>query len=179
MQHAPGQTGKPFWTHSEYAHLRELPALQIGSQVKRGDVVGLTSNTGISGQQARAKAEAPSTSTGTGKACRSALHFSIMYSDRPDYAVLARLGGYLVPVRARWMDPVAFYRSGLPYDSDALANLEEGKKQVQIPFQTPDGKLHPAETRRIWPYPLCDAVMDGEARVPVARCRWPSDRAPR
>jgi len=90
---------------------------------------------------------------GTGKACRSALHFSIMYSDSPDYAVLPRHGGSLVPVRARWMDPVAFYRSGPPYDSDALANLDEGKKQVQIPFQTPEGKLHPAETRLIWPYP--------------------------
>lgn len=153
LQHAPGQTGKPFWTYSEYAHLRELPALQIGSQVKRGEVVGLTSNTGISGQEARAKAGAPSSSTGTSKARRSALHFSIMYSDSPDYAVLPRHGGSLVPVRARWMDPVAFYRSGPPYDSDALANLDEGKKQVQIPFQTPEGKLHPAETRLIWPYP--------------------------
>lgn len=151
LQHAPEQTGKPFWVYSEYAHLQELPALQIGSRVNRGDVVGLTSNTGISGQAARAKAGG--SSSGSGKTRRDALHFAIMYSENPDYVVLQKNGGYLVPVRAQWMDPVAFYRSSPPYDSVAVAGEKESEKQVRIPFQTPNGAVHPPESRLIWPYP--------------------------
>lgn len=150
LQHAPMQTGKPFWAYSEYAHLQELPALQIGSQVKRGDVVGLTSNTGISGQAARAKAGG--SSARPGKTRRDALHFAIMYSESPDFAVLQKNGGYLVPVRAQWMDPVSFYRSTPPYDSDAVAGLKESEKQIRIPFQTPGGAVHPPESKLIWPY---------------------------
>ncbi len=150
LQHAPDQTGKPFWVYSEYAHLQELPALQIDSQVKRGDVVGLTSNTGISGQAARAKAGG--SSSGSGRTRRDALHFAIMYSESPDYAVLQKNGGHLVPVRAKWMDPVAFFRDAPPYDSDAVAGLRESEKQVRIPFQTSDGAVHPAGSKLIWPY---------------------------
>jgi len=150
LQHSPEQTGKPFWVYSEYAHLQELPALQIGNQVNRGDVVGLTSNTGISGQAARAKAGG--LSSGPGKTRRDALHFSIMYSESPDYAVLQKNGGYLVPVRAKWMDPVAFFRGTPPYDSDAVAELKESEKQVRIPLQTSNGEIHPAESKLIWPY---------------------------
>ena len=150
LQHAPVQTGKPFWVYSEYAHLQELPALQIGSQVKRGDVVGLTSNTGISGQAARAKAGG--SGFGSGKTRRDALHFAIMYSESPDYAVLQKNGGYLVPVRAQWMDPVTFYRSTPPYASAAVAELKESEQPVRIPFQTLAGAVHPPESKLIWPY---------------------------
>lgn len=149
LRHAPEQTGKQFWVYSEYAHLQELPQLQIGQAVKRGDVVGLTSNTGISGQEARARAGGKSS---RGRVRRDALHFSIMYSDNPDYVVLNRNGGYLVPVRGRWMDPVALYRSAMPHDSDALADLPENEKLVQIPFQTLNGKVQPYESKLIWPY---------------------------
>lgn len=151
LRHAPNQTGKPFWVYSEYAHLPELPRLSIGQHVKRGDEVGKTSNTGISGQEARARAGG-SASFGRGKVRRDAIHFSIMYSDNPDYVVFKNNGGYLVPVGARWMDPVAFYRGTPPYDSDSIANLPTSEKKVSIPFQTIGGELHPSTSLLIWPY---------------------------
>lgn len=150
LRHTPEQTGKPFWTYSEYAHLLQLPSLSIGQQVKRGDEVGKTGNTGISGQEARARAG--DTSSRRGKVRRDALHFSIMYSDTPDYAVINRNGGYLIPVAARWMDPVAIYRSAPPYDSDTLATLSSVDRKVPIPFQTANGEIHPGESKLIWPY---------------------------
>ncbi len=151
LQHAPDQTGKSFWVYSEYAHLSELPAFSIGQQVKRGDEVGKTSNTGISGKEARARA-GNSSSFGSGKVRRDAIHFSIMYSDNPEYVVLRHNGGYLVPVGGRWMDPVAFYRNTPPYDSDSVAKLPASEKKVPIPFQTIGGELHPSASRLIWPY---------------------------
>lgn len=150
LRHAPEQTGKPFWIYSEYAHLLQLPPFSIGQQVKRGDEVGKTSNTGISGQEARARAG--DTSSRRGKVRRDALHFSVMYSDSPDYAVIDRNGGYLIPVGARWMDPVAIYRSAPPYDSDTLATLSAADKNVPIPFQIVGGGVYPEGSKLIWPY---------------------------
>ncbi len=150
LRHAPEQTGKPFWVYSEYAHLKELPPLQIGGHVKRGDMVGLTSNTGISGQEARAKAGG--LSFGRGKTRRDAIHFSIMYSDSPDYVVLQNHGGHLVPIRARWMDPVTFYRNAPPYDSDVVVALKEDEKKVSIPIQVHNGVTIPPGSKLIWPY---------------------------
>jgi len=150
LQHAPEQTGKPFWAYSEYAHLRELPPLSIGQAVRRGDVVGYTSNTGISGAEARARAG--DTSLRGVRTRRDALHFSILYSESPDYAVLPGHGGYLVPVGARWMDPVAFFRATPPYDAPALAALTADDKRVAVPAAGPDGKVRPAGGRLIWPY---------------------------
>lgn len=151
LRHSPEQTGKPFWVYSEYAHLLELPPLAVGQKVKRGDEVGKTSNTGISGKEARERITG-SSFRGPGRERRNALHFSIMYSDSPDYAVLEKKGGYLIPVRGRWMDPVAFYRSQPPYNSDALAALPETDKQVPIPCQDSEGKAHQPNTKLIWPY---------------------------
>lgn len=149
VQHAPEQTGKPFWIYSEYAHLLELPPLAIGQQVRRGDEVGKTSNTGISGAEARARA---GDSTARSRVRRDAIHFSIMYSDTPDYAIFRKNGGYLIPVNGRWMDPVAVYRPAPPYDSDALLALPETEKSVSVPFQTEAGEVMPPASKLIWPY---------------------------
>lgn len=149
LQHSPEQTGKPFWVYSEYAHLLELPPLVIGQQVRRGDEVGKTSNTGISGAEARARAGDNSARMGVR---RDAIHFSIMYSNTPDFAIFKKNGGYLIPVSGRWMDPVAFYRPAPPYDSDALLALPEVEKRVSVPFQTEAGEVMPPSSKLIWPY---------------------------
>lgn len=154
IQHSPAQTGKPFWVYSEYAHLLELPPLMVGQSVKLGDEVGKTSNSGISGAEARAKAGGGSTrSRSRDSIRRDAIHFSIMYSDSADYAVLPMNGGFLVPVKGRWMDPVAIYRTNPPYDSDSLTALPDDKKLVPIPLIDNKGVVHPANSKLIWPYP--------------------------
>jgi hypothetical protein len=149
LQHAPEQTGKPFWAYSEYAHLQELPPLAIGQPVRRGGEVGKTGNTGISGAEARARAGDFNART---RARRDAVHFSIMYSDTPDYAIFKKNGGYLIPVGGRWMDPVAFYRAAPPYDSDALLPLPEAEKRPSVPFQTETGEVVPSASKLVWPY---------------------------
>lgn len=151
LRHAPEQTGKPFWVYSEYAHLLQLPPLTIGQQVKRGDEVGKTSNSGISGHEARMRA-GDNSLRGAGRARRDALHFSIMYSESPDYAVIGRAGGYLIPVDGRWMDPVAFYRQEPPWNSDAIAALPSANKRIAIPIQSESGEVLPAASKLIWPY---------------------------
>lgn len=154
LQHSPVQTGKPFWVYSEYAHLLELPPLKIGQSVKLGDEVGKTSNSGISGAEARARAGGTSKkSTPRDAIRRDAIHFSIMYADTADYAVIPTNGGFLVPIKGRWMDPVALYRQLPPYDSDSLVALPDEKKSVQIPFLDTKGVLYPAKSKLIWPYP--------------------------
>ena len=149
LQHAPEQTGKPFWIYSEYAHLLELPPLAIGQYVRRGDQVGKTSNTGISGAEARARA---GDNTARSRDRRNAIHFSIMYSDTSDYAIFRKNGGYLIPVNGRWMDPVAVYRPAPPYASEALLVLPETEKRVPVPFQTEAGEVVPPTSKLIWPY---------------------------
>lgn len=151
LRHSPPQTGLPFWTYTEYAHLMELPPLTLGQQLRRGEVVGQTSNTGLSGAEARAKVNGSNPSR---KAVvrRHALHFSVMYSDSPDYAVLKRQGGELVPVRDRWMDPLNYFRSAPPYDSEAVAALPEADKRVKVPLVSASGQLWPPASLLSWPY---------------------------
>lgn len=154
VQHPPESTGKPFWAYSEYAHLLELPALAIGDQVKRGDIVGLTSNTGISGAEARSKRGGGGGPHGdSGRVRRDALHFSILYSDGPDYAILMRGGGHLVPVGGQWMDPVSFYQPSGPFHPKDVANLSEDRKRINIPVSMTAGSVTPNESKVIWPYP--------------------------
>jgi hypothetical protein len=50
------------------------------------------------------------------------------------------------------MDPNAFYRLELPYDSQFLVKLPNDQKQVSVPYMKADGTLVPAGTKRIWPY---------------------------
>ncbi|TXH88364.1 MAG: M23 family metallopeptidase [Rhodoferax sp.] len=149
LRHKPEQTGLPFWTYSEYAHLQELPDLHVGQKVKRGDVVGLTSNTGISGQETREKNGGEIRKK---IVRRPALHFSIMYSAQADYAVIQRSGGYLVPVNGRWMDPLVFFRGAPPYSSSEVAEMPSSDKRIQIPIQLIDGKSVPERSKLTWPY---------------------------
>lgn len=150
LRHAPEETGKSFWVYSEYAHLEALPSLNIGQKVKSGDVVGRTSNTGISGQQARVKAGAMDMKFA--RARRDALHFSILYSESSKYFSGRE---HIVPIGGKWMDPVALYRSGPPYESQALAQLPAEEKMVAIPFSLGNGEVILAQSKLIWPY-ACD-----------------------
>lgn len=134
LRHAPHQTRLPFWTYTGYAHLDALPPFKPSQRVKKGQVLGPTGNSGIGGMSRRQITRR-----------RAALHFSVVYSASPDYAVV-------VPVKGRWMDPVGFFRTQPPWESNALKALPENDKYVAIPVMRDDGQFFPADTRRIWPY---------------------------
>lgn len=133
LRHSPKQTGLPYWIYSQYTHLKNYPRFDIGTPVKKGEKIGITSNTGLMGKRER----------------RDALHFAILYSKSPKWT---NTGKAVVPADAFWMDPNAFYRSSGPYDSKTLRNLTKDEKKIKIPYLFVDGSLNPKETKKIWPY---------------------------
>jgi len=136
LRHAPEQTGLPFWTYSQYTHLREMSPLPVGTAIRMGQEIGKTSNTGTMGRRVR----------------RDALHFAILYSRSPEWS---NDGRFVMPRDGYWMDPNAFYRREAPWESRSLAALPDDAKKVPVPYMKPDGTFMPAGTQRIWPYP-CD-----------------------
>jgi hypothetical protein len=135
LRHTPAQTGLPFWTYSQYTHLKKMSPLKIGDQVELGAEIGKTSNTGVMGRRVR----------------RDALHFAILYSEFPQWS---NDGWVVTPKDGFFMDPNAFYRLNPPYDSQSLVNLPKDQKKVPVPYMKADGTLVPPGTKRIWPY-LC------------------------
>lgn len=135
LQHAPADTGLKVWTYTEYKHLKELPALDLGRRVAMGEAIALSGKTGT--QDAH-----------YGPSGHAHLHVSAFYSDRPDYTT--RL--ILVPVDGQWMDPLALFR-GPPVDSRSAAALPDAGKKVGIPYATRNGAATPAGTRTVWPLP--------------------------
>jgi murein DD-endopeptidase MepM/ murein hydrolase activator NlpD len=134
LRHTPEQTGLPFWTYSQYTHLREMSPLLIGAHVEMGQEIGKTSNTGKMGRRIR----------------RDALHLAIVYSERPEWSNDGRV---VTPKEGHFMDPNAFYKLKPPYDSQSLATLPEDQKRVPVPYMKTDGSFVPMDTKRIWPYP--------------------------
>lgn len=134
LQHAPEDTGLPVWTYTEYKHLIELPALEIGARVKRGQVLAKAGLTGTTGGH-------------YGEDGHSHLHLAAYLSPGKDY----RGKVAFIPVDGQWMDPLALYRRP-PIDSQALAALPAAEKAVPISYQRPDGSTVPADARVIWPF---------------------------
>lgn len=133
VRHTPAQTGLAFWTYSQYTHLQEMSPLAIGTQVKMGDEIGKTSNTGKMGKRVR----------------RDALHFAVLYSPHAEWS---HDGVVVAPKDGRFMDPNAFYRLQPPYDSPSLVQLPIREKKVPTPYMKPGGMFVPSDTQRIWPY---------------------------
>ena len=102
-------------------------------EVKMGDEIGRTSNTGKMGKRVR----------------RNALHFAVLYSEHPEWS---NDGMVVTPKDGYFMDPNAFYRSDPPYDSPSLVKLSRNQKRVPVPYKKADGTFVPSDTKRIWPY---------------------------
>lgn len=132
LQHAPADTGLGVWTYTEYKHLRELPALEIGRRVAAGEPIAVSGKTGTQGGH-------------YGPSGHPHLHLSALWSGRADYTVHA----VLVPADGHWMDPIALFR-GPPVDSPSIAALPAAGKRVPVPY-TAGGALNPAGTRTVWP----------------------------
>lgn len=148
LRHAPADTGLPMWTFSQFAHLRELPNLKYGDRVTKGQVVGITSNTGTSGPR---------------YVRRPGIHFAIISNDTGKYY---RDADFIFPLDGRWTDPHAIYRGGPEFDSTAMKALPAEQKQIRIPYMMLDGSFVPAETKLIWPYPCSERPLPETRRNP-------------
>lgn len=133
LRHIPDQTGLPFWTYSQYTHLKEMSPLTLGAKVKMGEQIGKTANTGKMGKRIR----------------RHALHFAILYSKSPEWS---NDGVVVTPKNGYFMDPTAFYRLESPYDSPSMLKLPKKEKYIPVPYMTNNRKIVPADAKRIWPY---------------------------
>jgi murein DD-endopeptidase MepM/ murein hydrolase activator NlpD len=151
LRHSPQDTGHQIWIYTQYTHLLKMPTLDIGQRVQMGQVIGKTSNSGISGREARKRhgSGGGSGRRGGSKIRRHALHFGVLYSTSRKYMKNKKL---LVPVDAYWMDPNALYRKSPPFDSASLKALPENQKLIPIPYMLTSGNIIPADTKLIWPY---------------------------
>lgn len=138
LRHSPDDTGLPFWTYTEYAHMNAVPNLKVGQRVRMGEILGPTGNSGLS---------AKNTSGINNR--RPGLHFAVYYSETRRYA---EVQNYVIPENPRWMDSNAFYRKSGPYDSQSLKALPEAEKGIPIPIMYLDGTTEPVTTKMIWPY---------------------------
>jgi hypothetical protein len=124
LQHAPDDTGLPFWVYSTYRHVDPVPDLAVGSVVKVGQVIGRS-----------------------GKPAYPNFHLATLVSGSDRYD--AR-GSTVVVAGARLVDPAVVYVRGL----GGLAELERRPPAmlgVLIPYATDDGAIHPGKSRVIWP----------------------------
>ena len=46
LQHAPADTGLPFWLYTLYSHFNQMPAWEIGQRVRMGEVLGPNGRSG-------------------------------------------------------------------------------------------------------------------------------------
>ncbi len=138
LRHSPQDSGLPFWTYSEYAHLKTAPELVVGQRVSKGQIIAVTGNTGVKPNSKSAESKR-----------RPAIHYAIYYSETPRFAVM---GNYAIPEKPHWMDPVALYRNQAPYDSQSLLALPDAEKDVAVPVMMVDGSFSSPDAKRIWPY---------------------------
>jgi hypothetical protein len=124
LQHAPDDTGLPFWVYSTYRHFDPAPELAVGNVVKVGEVIG-----------------------SSGKAVYPNLHLATLVSGSDRYDARGRT---VVVAGARLVDPSVIYVRGL----GGLGDLERRPRPmlgVLIPYAAEDGELHPGKSRVIWP----------------------------
>lgn len=133
LRHSPTDTGLPVWTYTEYKHLKELPALEVGQPVKMGEPIALAGTTGTTGYY--------------GPGGHSQLHLTAFYNATGEFKLLK----FFLPVGGRWMDPLALFKAP-PQDSHEIRNLPDDAKKVTIPYKTPDGRVVPEGTKVVWPF---------------------------
>ncbi len=139
IRHSPIDTGLPLWIYTGYGHLDAMPDLTVGQRISRGEVIGPTGNSGVSGKSRKQSSTR-----------RPAVHFSAFFSDTGKYAIFRNR--IVIPQNGWWMDPVALYRGQLPVDSKAMKSLPQSEKGVPIALQFDDGEQIPPQARFIWPY---------------------------
>jgi hypothetical protein len=145
LQHAPADTGLPVWLYSKYKHLKEMPPLEVGARVQRGQPIALTGSSGTGGRH-----------YGAG---HPHLHLDTFMS--PDDRYASRV--FLVPIEGRWIDPLAVFR-GEPLDTPSVRSLPDEARKVVIPYTTEGGTVVPDKSRLVWPYACKPAAAEPSPR---------------
>ena len=134
LQHAPHDTGLPFWVYAKYQHFRDVPNLPVGAPVKAGQVIGMSGKTGTAGRH-------------YGMNGYPHLHLTTFAGGADQYET--RDTSVVVP-GARIVDPLTIYVRGLRELSD-VERLAAERKAVSIPYVAEDGSARPSDARIVWP----------------------------
>jgi murein DD-endopeptidase MepM/ murein hydrolase activator NlpD len=124
LQHAPDDTGLPFWVYAKYQHFRDLPDTPIGAAVKAGQVVGMSGKTGTTGRH-------------YGMTGYPHLHLTTFAGGGERYETR---DSSVVVAGARIVDPVTIYVRG-------------PEKTATIAYVGDDGVIRPEGSRMVWPVP--------------------------
>lgn len=135
LQHAPADTGLPFWLYTLYSHFNQMPAWEIGQRVRMGEVLGPNGRSGVPG----AKREPH-------------LHLTLLVSSSPRYGML---NGVVVPEFGKFIDPPAVFRGNLSVDTAEIQKIAPEERRVDVAVMYQDGRVSPAGSRVIWPF-RCD-----------------------
>lgn len=132
LQHAPADTGFPFWLYTLYSHFSKMPDWALGQRVKKGEVLGPNGRSGVPG----AKREPH-------------LHLTLLISDSPRFGIL---NGTLVPEFGRFIDPPAIFREHLPVDTAEMKKLTGDQRKVNVAVMFEDGRFSSPDRKVIWPF---------------------------
>lgn len=134
VRQSPADTGLKVWTFTTYKHFSRMPKVNVGEKVKRGEIIGLSGNTGTTGGH-------------FGKRGYPHLHVSAFMNADGAYSIRR---GRVIIHHGHYVDPLAYYfRKSL--DSNAIRNLPARERKVSIPYETASGKIVPAGSRAVWP----------------------------
>ncbi|MGA7974402.1 MAG: M23 family metallopeptidase [Pseudolabrys sp.] len=134
VRQSPADTGLKVWTFTTYKHFSRMPKVKVGEKVKRGEVIGLSGNSGTVGGH-------------FGRRGYPHLHVSAFMNANGAYSI--RHGRAIIR-HGHYVDPLAFYfRRSL--DSNAIRKLPASERKVAIPYVTANGTIVPAGSPAVWP----------------------------
>lgn len=137
LQHAPADTGLPFWAIAKYQHLRELPNVDVGERVAIGQVVALSGMTGTAGPA-------------FGPGGYPHLHISLFVATGPAAGDGGATQARMPPANGRLSDPLLMFLSP-GTDADRAAALPAESRRLSVAIADASGNIVPAGSRVIWP----------------------------
>ncbi|MBT3307409.1 MAG: peptidoglycan DD-metalloendopeptidase family protein [Alphaproteobacteria bacterium] len=136
MQHAPEDTGLDVWGYTLYSHFRTMPKVEIGQQMRMGEVLGGNGKSGVPGVKREPH-----------------LHLTINFADTPKYALLqSKKNSVVIPLDGKFAGPLALMRRQMPIDTHSMRALPEDERRVVIAYKKENGEIVPPDAKIIWPF---------------------------
>lgn len=130
LQHAPIDTGLPYWAVVKYQHLSTMPLLNVGESVKLGQVIANSGKTGTVGRA-------------FGPNGYPHLHVSLFIAPtaQPQNQTTPPADGKLSDPLLLFLSPSADYANA----------AELPNKTISVSIVDSAGKTEPAESKVVWP----------------------------
>jgi len=141
VRYAPEVIGLPVYAFIRYQHLDNQSPLEVGAQVKVGDILGPSGSTGTAGKH-------------YGVAGYPHLHMNILFGLEADYTIK---GAMIGPKSLNYLDPMGLFikKPVAEISNHILKSLPESEKNLPVAVKTTDGRIVPEGAKVIWPV-LCE-----------------------